>query len=54
MFALGYFAGIPVVGWFIILPIAAILGIIEIVKVFTDPEGKRIGDGIAGTKVLEE
>jgi hypothetical protein len=61
MFAMGpvimVFMIVPILGWIagILLGLATfVLGIIEIVKVFTDPEGKRIGDGIAGTKVLEE
>jgi uncharacterized RDD family membrane protein YckC len=60
MFAMGpvimVFMIVPILGWIagILLGLATfILGIIEIVKVFTDPEGKRIGDGIAGTKVFE-
>jgi uncharacterized RDD family membrane protein YckC len=60
MFAMGpvimVFMVVPILGWIvgILLGLATfVLGIIEIVKVFTDPAGKRIGDGIAGTKVLE-
>ncbi len=61
MFALGplysVFRIVPVIGWIVVflLGLAALaLGIVEIVKVFTDPKGKRIGDNIAGTIVLEE
>jgi len=60
MFALGpvisVFMIVPILGWIaaIILGLASfVLGIIEIVKVFTDPQGKRIGDGFAGTIVKE-
>ncbi|GEM_PF-361026 len=46
---------IPVIGW-ILLPFALIAGavfvIIEIVRVLTNPEGKRLGDGYAGTRVI--
>lgn len=48
---------VPILGWiaaFLLGLVASALGIIEIVKVFTDPRGKRIGDNIAGTIVLEE
>lgn len=47
---------IPVIGW-ILIPIVALVGlalaITEIVLVFTNPEGKRWGDRLAGTKVVE-
>ena len=33
--------------------IALVIGIIEIVLVFTDAEGRRIGDKMAGTRVIE-
>ena len=33
--------------------ISLILVIIEIILVLTDPEGRRMGDKIAGTKVIE-
>ncbi len=33
--------------------VALVIGIIEIVLVFTDPEGRRIGDKMAGTRVIE-
>lgn len=47
---------IPFLGWVLYIPtlIAAIvLGIIELVRVFTDPEGRRLGDTVAGTRVIE-
>jgi uncharacterized RDD family membrane protein YckC len=47
---------IPVLGWILYFPTiiaAAVLGIIELVRVFTDPEGRRLGDTMAGTKVIE-
>lgn len=47
---------IPVLGW-ILIPIVALvglaLGIAEVVLVFTNPEGRRWGDRLAGTKVVE-
>lgn len=47
---------IPVIGW-LLIPVVAIiglaLGIAEIVLVFTNPEGKRWGDRLAKTKVVE-
>lgn len=61
MFALGpimlFFLFIPIVGWIIdiLLAIAVfILVIIEIVKIFTDEKGVRLGDNMAGTMVIEE
>jgi uncharacterized RDD family membrane protein YckC len=47
---------IPVVGWALIPVvgiITLILVIIEIILVLTDPEGRRMGDKIANTKVIE-
>jgi uncharacterized RDD family membrane protein YckC len=50
------FVVIPILGW----GIAALLGvaqlvisIIEVVLVLTDPEGRRMGDKFAGTKVID-
>jgi uncharacterized RDD family membrane protein YckC len=49
---LGYLGAVPVVGW--ILGLASLgLGIYEIYKVLTDPQGRRWGDELAGTKVVE-
>jgi uncharacterized RDD family membrane protein YckC len=44
---------IPVLGWIIAVPVSLVIGIIELVLVFTDPEGRRLGDKLAGTKVIE-
>ena len=61
MFALGpimlFFVFIPVLGWIIdiLLGIALlILLIIEIVKIFSDEKGVRLGDKMAGTMVIEQ
>ena len=61
MFALGpimmLFVFIPVLGWIvdIFLAIAVfIIVIIEVIKLFTDPKGKRIGDNMAQTMVIED
>lgn len=47
---------IPVIGW-LLIPIVAIVGlallIAEVALVFTNPEGKRWGDQLADTKVVE-
>lgn len=47
---------IPVIGW-VLIPFvaiaAAIIGIIELVLVLTNEEGKRWGDKMASTKVIE-
>ncbi len=60
VFAIGpigeFFLIIPVVGWAIaiLLGLAAlVLVIIEIILVATDAEGRRLGDKVAGTKVVE-
>lgn len=50
------FAFIPILGWLIglLLGVAGlVLAIIEVVLVITDPEGRRMGDKLAGTKVIE-
>lgn len=50
--SLGYLGAIPVVGW--VLGLASLgLGVYEIYKVLTDPQGRRWGDELAGTKVVE-
>jgi len=61
MFALGpimfFFIFIPILGWIIdiLLGIAVlILVIIEIVKIFTNEKGLRLGDKMAGTMVIEK
>ncbi len=60
MFALGAFNGIllfiPILGWLLILilSIASLLiGLVEVFKVLTDAEGRRFGDTMAATKVIE-
>jgi uncharacterized RDD family membrane protein YckC len=60
MFGLYAFHGIlvfiPILGWLlmIILSIAGMLiGLFEVFKVLTDTEGRRLGDNMAGTKVIE-
>lgn len=57
---IGYFGWIfmviPLLGWAIAIVlglIGVVVAIIEAIKVLTDPEGRRIGDGLAGTKVIE-
>lgn len=47
---------IPFLGWVLYIPVliaAGVLGIIEIVRVFSDPQGRRLGDNMAGTMVVE-
>jgi uncharacterized RDD family membrane protein YckC len=60
MFALGgitaLLAYIPILGWLLMVPVALValvLGIIEIVLVVTDAQGRRVGDKIAGSQVVE-
>ena len=47
---------IPIIGW-LLIPlvglIALLIGLFEAYKVVTDPEGIRLGDSMAGTKVIE-
>jgi uncharacterized RDD family membrane protein YckC len=58
MFALGgvvsFLLFIPIIGWLLMIPVilaALALGIVELVLVVTDPEGRRIGDRMAGTRL---
>ena len=47
---------IPILGWLMIIPVAIvamILGLIELYKVLTDPQGRRMGDSMADTMVIE-
>jgi uncharacterized RDD family membrane protein YckC len=44
---------IPVFGWVIGPILGLIIGLIEFILVLTDPEGRRMGDKIANTKVVE-
>jgi uncharacterized RDD family membrane protein YckC len=39
--------------WSLLTGVTTIIGIIEIALVFTDPEGKRLGDRLADTRVRE-
>ncbi|HET7552959.1 MAG TPA: RDD family protein [Gemmatimonadaceae bacterium] len=60
MFALGgvawFLKYIPIFGW-LLLPLVGIaalaLGLYELFRVITDPQGRRLGDTMAGTKVIE-
>jgi uncharacterized membrane protein len=61
MFALGpivlFLMFIPILGWilgFLVGIAALVLIILEVVKVFSDPKGRRIGDKMAGTMVIEK
>ena len=61
MFALGpmmmFFLFIPILGWIIDILIAIaifVLIIIEIIKIFSDEKGVRLGDKWAGTMVIEK
>ena len=59
MFALGgiaQFFAMTIIGLVIAIPLglaAIVIGIIEVVLVFTDAEGRRMGDKMAGTRVIE-
>ena len=60
MFALGgvvqLMLWIPFIGWLLVIPVALVafaIGIVELFLVITDPEGRRLGDKIANTKVIE-
>lgn len=47
---------IPILGWIVAVLfglVGLVLGIIELVLVLTDPEGRRMGDKLAETKVVE-
>lgn len=47
---------IPVLGWILALLLAIvglIVAIVELVMVLTDPEGRRMGDKLGDTKVIE-
>ena len=60
MFGIGALTGfllyIPILGW-LLIPFVALaglaIGVYEIYKVMTDDEGRRWGDHLAGTKVIE-
>lgn len=59
MFALGgltQFFAMTIVGIVIAIPLALVafvIGIVEVVLVLTDAEGRRMGDKMAGTRVIE-
>jgi hypothetical protein len=60
MFGLGglmwFLAYIPIIGWLLMVPVglfALVFGIVELIKVLTDEEGRRFGDVWANTKVVE-
>lgn len=47
---------IPILGWAVaglLGVVQLVISIIEIVMVLTDPEGRRMGDKFAGTKVID-
>jgi uncharacterized RDD family membrane protein YckC len=47
---------IPLLGWAIAIIlglVGVVVAVIEVIKVLTDPEGRRFGDVFAGTKVIE-
>ncbi|WP_038046344.1 RDD family protein [Thermoanaerobaculum aquaticum] len=47
---------IPFLGWIVAILfglVGLVIGIIELVLVLTDAEGRRMGDKLAGTKVIE-
>ena len=61
MFTLGpimvFFIHIPIIGWIIDILLGfalLILLITEIVKIFSDEKGVRLGDKMAGTMVIEQ
>ena len=47
---------IPILGWIIAILlglVGLVVAVIEMVLVLTDPQGMRIGDKLAGTKIVE-
>lgn len=52
-FALGVLTVIPLLGLLFVAIVAPILGLIEGVLVLTDDQGRRFGDKLAHTKVIE-
>jgi len=47
---------VPILGWILYVPVliaAIVIGIIEIVRVIQTPDGRRWGDTLANTKVVE-
>jgi uncharacterized RDD family membrane protein YckC len=60
MFALGgvitMLLWIPILGWLLVFPVALValaLAVVELVLVLTDPLGRRFGDKMANTQVIE-
>jgi uncharacterized RDD family membrane protein YckC len=60
MFAIGGLASvltyIPIIGWLLLIPVvlvALVIGIVELVLVLTDAKGRRFGDKLAATQVVE-
>jgi uncharacterized RDD family membrane protein YckC len=60
MFALGGVVSlllyIPIIGWLLMIPVALlalVIGIVELVLVITDAKGRRFGDKLAATQVIE-
>ena len=59
MFALGgltQFFAMTIIGIVLAIPLAVVafvIGIVEVVLVLTDAEGRRMGDKMAGTRVIE-
>lgn len=56
MWAIGYLSLIPIIGWLLspVFGIASLaIGLFEVYKVLSDSEGRRWGDGLAGTMVIE-
>lgn len=57
MFALNLLIAVPVIGW-MAAPLLGVVGVvlvlIEVYRVFMHPEGRRLGDMMAGTKVIEK
>jgi uncharacterized RDD family membrane protein YckC len=43
----------PVIGWALGTIVGFIIGLVEIILVLTDEEGRRMGDKLAETKVIE-
>src|SRR5690606_5483022 len=47
---------IPILGWILYVPViiaAVVIGIVEIIRVIQAPDGRRWGDALANTKVIE-
>ena len=47
---------VPILGWLLYIPVliaAVVIGIIEIVAVVNSADGRRWGDRLANTKVIE-